>query len=129
MVLPRVTVALARANMGIAPWDANPYEANLAARGVSGASDESAGRKKRRTKRVNFSPWVVAPENNLAASGGDRVAVIRAGTNNVTIRRQCVRVTFGNTDYVAAQSAKALDEKRTPFRRAGSPLGATANSC
>lgn len=111
MVVPRLAVALAVADVSIAPWDANANEANRSARRVGGTSHESAWRQKRRAKCVHRLPRVAAPQKNLVASGPYWVAIVGFGSEDMSAIGEDVCVHLGDADNMSLQLGKALIEE------------------
>ena len=101
MVVPRLAVALAAPDMGIAPRNADPNEANRTAGRVGCASHESAWRQKRRAKSVHLSPRVPAPQKDFAASEHSPIAVVCVGRDDVSAVGEDVSITFGQADNMA----------------------------
>ena len=101
MVVPRLAVALAAADMSIAPRDANANETNRTARRVGTASHESAWRQKRRAECVHLSPRIAAPQQNLPASGLDWVAIVCGRGDDMSAVGENVPVTLSDADNMA----------------------------
>lgn len=101
MVVPRSAIAMAAADMSIAPRNADTNKMNRTAWRIGGASHKSARRQKWRAERVHVSPRITAPQENLTASRHNSISVVGVGSDDVPAIGQDICITLGDTDNMA----------------------------
>lgn len=110
VILPGLAVAVAGADVGVFPRDADADEADIADGGIGDAADEAPVGEGGVFGEVDSGPGGAAPEDDFAAAGLEGVAVIGRGVDLRAIGREEAGGGFGEADGVEAGCGEMLLE-------------------